>query len=42
MNSTIRIFPLLLSFGASFALAADYPAAIEGDYTIREFKFASG
>jgi homoserine O-acetyltransferase len=43
MNPTIRIFALLLSLlAASFALAADYPAPAEGDYTIRDFKFASG
>jgi homoserine O-acetyltransferase len=27
---------------ASFASASDYPAPSEGDYTIRDFKFASG
>jgi homoserine O-acetyltransferase len=43
MNPTIRIFALLLSIlGASFASATDYPALTEGDYTIRDFKFASG
>ena len=43
MNSTIRIFSLLSSIlTASFASAADYPAPTEGDYTIRDFKFASG
>jgi homoserine O-acetyltransferase len=43
MNPTIRIFALLLSiFAASFASATDYPAPTEGDYTIRDFKFASG
>jgi homoserine O-acetyltransferase/O-succinyltransferase len=29
-------------FTASFVFAADYPAPAEGDYTIRDFKFASG
>src|SRR5256886_3532871 len=43
MNSTLRIVALSLSiFAASFALAADYPAPTEGDYTIRDFKFTSG
>jgi homoserine O-acetyltransferase len=43
MNPTIRIFALLLSIlDASFASATDYPAPTEGDYTIRDFKFASG
>jgi homoserine O-acetyltransferase len=43
MNPTLRIFALLLSLlTASFASAADYPAPIESDYTIRDFKFASG
>jgi homoserine O-acetyltransferase/O-succinyltransferase len=43
MNPTIRIFALLLSLlAASFALAAGYLAPAEGDYTIRDFKFASG
>ena len=43
MNPTIRIFALLLSiFAAIFASGADYPAPVEGDYTIRDFKFTSG
>src|SRR6266498_847277 len=43
MNSTLRIFGLLLSFSAtSLVLAADYPAPTEGDFTIRDFKFQSG
>jgi len=43
MNPTIRIFAFLLSIlAASFASPADYPAPTEGDYTIRDFKFASG
>jgi homoserine O-acetyltransferase len=43
MNPTIRIFALLLSIlPASFASAADYPAPTESDFTIRDFKFASG
>src|SRR6266478_7858543 len=43
MNPTIRICALLLSIlAASFAFAADYPAPTEGDYIIRDFKFASG
>jgi len=43
MNPAIRIFAVLLSLLAtSFGLASDYPAPTEGDYTIRDFKFASG
>jgi homoserine O-acetyltransferase len=32
----------LLLFAATKIVAADYPAPTEGDYTIRDFKFASG
>ena len=43
MNPSIRIFALLLFIlDASFASATDYPAPSEGDYAIRDFKFASG
>ena len=43
MNLTIRIFALLLcTIAATFVSAADYPAPTEGDYTIHDFKFASG
>jgi homoserine O-acetyltransferase/O-succinyltransferase len=43
MNPTLRIFALSLCLlAASFTSAADYPAPTEGDYTIRDFKFASG
>src|ERR1044072_9162642 len=43
MNPRLRIFALLLSvLPASFASAADYPAPTESDFTIRDFKFASG
>jgi homoserine O-acetyltransferase/O-succinyltransferase len=43
MSPTLRIFALSLSFlAASFASATNYPAPIEGDYAIRDFKFASG
>jgi homoserine O-acetyltransferase len=43
MNPTIRVFALLLFIlDASFASATDYPAPTEADYTIRDFKFASG
>jgi homoserine O-acetyltransferase len=39
----MRIYALLLFIlPASLALAADYPAPTEGDYTIRDFRFASG
>lgn len=43
MNSAIRIFALLFStLTPGLALAADYPAPTEGDYTIHDFKFTSG
>src|SRR5246500_1282290 len=43
MNSTVRIFALLLSIlAARFASASDYPAPTESDFTIRNFKFTSG
>ena len=42
MNPTIRILPLLLSALVASAPAADYPLPIEGDFTIRDFKFQSG
>ena len=43
MSSIIRIFALLLcTLAPRFVLGADYPAPTEGDYTIRDFKFASG
>jgi len=43
MNSTIRVFTLLLfTLAANIALAVDYPAPTESDFTIRDFKFASG
>jgi homoserine O-acetyltransferase/O-succinyltransferase len=43
MNPTMRIYALLLFIlPASLALAADYPAPTEGDYAIRDFRFASG
>ena len=43
MISAIRIFAFLLSsVTATFVFAADYPAPIEDDYVIRDFKFASG
>jgi homoserine O-acetyltransferase len=43
VNSTIRVFAVLLSIlAASFGSAADDPTPTEGDYTIRDFKFASG
>src|SRR5881397_2736963 len=43
MTSTIRfVASLLLVLGSSSALAADYAPPIEGDYTIRDFSFASG
>lgn len=43
MNPTLRIFTLpLFLLVARFVSAADYPAPTESDYTIRDFKFASG
>src|SRR5207247_2314137 len=43
MNPTIRIFVFFLFiFAANFATAANYPPPTEGDYTIRDFKFAAG
>jgi len=43
MNSKTRIFALLFSILAtSFLSAANYPTPVEGDYTIRDFKFQSG
>src|ERR1043166_6948346 len=43
MNKAIRISVFFLSFlAARFASAADYPAPTESDFTIRDFKFASG
>jgi homoserine O-acetyltransferase/O-succinyltransferase len=43
MNPTLRSFTLpLFLLAAGFASAADYPAPTESDFTIRDFKFASG
>src|SRR6266404_4236947 len=43
MNTSIRILAsVLLILGSSSALAADYPPPVESDYTVRDFKFASG
>ena len=45
MNPTIRIriFALLLcTFAPKFVLGAEYPAPTESDFTIHDFKFASG
>src|SRR3982751_3178830 len=43
MKSTQRVFLLLLSiFLATTSRSADYPPPTEGDYVIRDFKFASG
>jgi homoserine O-acetyltransferase/O-succinyltransferase len=43
MIPTSPIFPsLLLIFAGRLVFAAQHPAPIEGDYTIRDFKFASG
>jgi homoserine O-acetyltransferase/O-succinyltransferase len=43
MNPTIRIFAFPLSMLAvSLGSAAEYPAPTEDDYTVRDFRFASG
>ena len=43
MNPTLRIFALpLFLLAVGFVSAADYPAPTESDFTIRDFKFASG
>jgi homoserine O-acetyltransferase len=43
MNPTIQVLTFLFSILAtSFLSAADYPTPVEGDYTIRDFKFQSG
>jgi homoserine O-acetyltransferase len=43
MNSAIRIVALLFcTLAPRLALAADYSAPTEGDFTIRDFKFTSG
>jgi homoserine O-acetyltransferase len=43
MNQILRVFALPLSLlAASFVSAADYPVPTESDFTIRDFKFASG
>src|SRR5438046_1049562 len=42
-TSAIRfVASLLLILGSSSALAPDYPPTVESDYTVRDFKFASG
>ena len=33
---------MILLFSTTFSLAADYPAPVEGDYLIRDFRFQSG
>src|SRR5438309_1334240 len=43
MNPTLRVFALsLFILAASFLVAADYPPPTESDFTIHDFKFASG
>jgi homoserine O-acetyltransferase len=43
MNSAVQVLTSFLLIAAARILsAADYPAPIEADYTIRDFKFSSG
>src|SRR5947207_12222933 len=43
MNRTVRICVCFLPIlAATFVSAADYPPPTESDFTIRDFKFASG
>ena len=43
MNPILQVFVILLSIlVARFASGADYPAPTESDFTIHDFKFASG
>src|SRR5438552_18859686 len=42
MTYTFRTFACALLVASSPLRAADYPSATEGDYTIRDFRFASG
>ena len=43
MSPTIRTFALVFcTVAPRFVLGAEYPAPTEGDFTIRDFKFASG
>src|SRR5882757_10579176 len=37
-----RALCILLLASANLVRAAEYPASAEGDYTVRDFKFASG
>ncbi len=38
----MKRIPLLLLLAASVAFGADYPAPVEGDFTLKDFKFRSG
>ncbi len=38
----MKIAPLLLALCCSTIYAADYPAPVEGDWTVRDFKFHTG
>jgi len=43
MHSLVRSLAVLIFFSiASLSGAVDYPAPVEGDYTIRDFRFTSG
>jgi len=40
--ATIQVVLLAILLGTTLSRAADYPAAVEGDYVIRDFGFQSG
>ena len=40
MNPIIRIFAFFCRLGCEYRVGADYPTPTEGDFTIRDFKFA--
>ena len=40
--ATIQVVLLAILLGATFSQAADYPAPVEGDHVIREFRLQSG
>ena len=42
INAMVRSFLVFLFIGVTIVRAAEYPPPAEGDYSIRDFKFASG